>query len=147
VAAGDPAPVIAADAAPVAPGPAPGPATDHGHSPDRRPPRPDPAGTRPRPPVAADPGRAPEPADPAAGSADLRAGEDALASGDFNAALHRAEKVIRATPRSPLAHALRAKAYCGRQDLGNAIASLRNVPGRLRPAVSRFCAAHGIELR
>jgi len=115
-----------------------------GRSPDGRSPLDARGPETPRPaPGAKPPRRAPR-AEAPVHNPDLEAARAALSSGDFDEALRRSARALYAckddASASSQVFALRASAYCGKHDLGNAKAMLRQVLAPHRRGVRAFCA-------
>ena len=95
------------------------------------------------------PRRDPPPPSEEPASKDLLAAEKALRSGDASTALRLAKRSLLEHPtglRAGRAHAIIAISYCLKSDFGNARASLRKVPRRLKRRVIRACADADIDL-
>ena len=88
--------------------------------------------------------------DPLARDADFQAAQVALRKGEYDEALRLSQRVLytfkddqRASSR---VFALRASAYCGKRDLGNAKAMLRRVEPQHQRKARELCARLGQSL-
>ena len=79
-------------------------------------------------------------------ASDLDAAEKALAAGDAPFALHLARRTL-GIQKSGRAFAIIARTYCQQGDLGNAKATLPQVPPGERGPVVRFCKKHDVDLK
>jgi eukaryotic-like serine/threonine-protein kinase len=76
---------------------------------------------------------------------DLLIAEAALRDGDIREALYRSERAAR-NGAGPVAFAIKARAHCAMDDVGNAAAALRRIPSArvvMRRAVRAYCQARG----
>lgn len=75
---------------------------------------------------------------------DLKNATLALKNANYRDAIYYARRSMRGNNRSTLAFIIMAKAYCGKGNLGSALAMVRNVSAKDKKDIQRYCKTKGV---